>query len=245
MFLIILILASICVGSFFNALVWRIGHNESITQGRSKCPHCQRQIAWYDLVPVLNFVWLCGKCRRCHQSISWQYPLVELGTVLVLVWLYLHFGLSNQFWVAALATLFLIPIFLTDLRYRIIPDRIVVPGIVIITAMQIWFGADVINIFIAMVVGAGFFLWQYILSRGRWIGAGDIGLGALMGVILGWPHILIAFALAYLSGAAVGITMMFFKQKTSAFQLPFAPFLVSATFITFIFGQAIQQFFGR
>lgn len=243
--MIVIILGGLIVGSFFNALVFRIGHNESIVHGRSKCPHCEKTIAWYDLVPVLSFLWLHGKCRNCQHAISWQYPLVEVGTVLALMCLYLHFGLSNQFWIAGLATLFLIPIFLTDLRYHVIPDRIVIPGIIIVVVVHIWFGADVLNIFMAMVVGAGFFLWQYILSRGRWIGAGDIGLGALMGAVLGWPNILIALALAYLAGALIGIGLMIFKKITVAGRLPFAPFLATATFITILYGEYIQRLLAQ
>ena len=246
MFTIILIIVlGLCFGSFLNALVWRVGHSESIVRGRSKCPHCEKAIVWYDLVPMLSFIWLRGMCRNCRQVISWQYPLVELVTSVALVLLYAVFGLSNEFFVAALTTLFLIPIFLTDLRYKIIPDRIVVLGIIIILAVQIWAGAGVTNLLAAIAIGVGFFAWQYILSRGQWIGAGDIGLGALMGVTLGWPNILVALTTAYLGGAIVGIALMGLKKTVAATQLPFAPFLTTATFFTILYGKNIITFFQQ
>lgn len=245
MITVILIITGLCLGSFLNALAWRVGHQESIVHGRSRCPQCQKQLRWFDLIPVLSFGWLRGRCRDCQASISWRYPLVELGTMGAILWLHVNFGFTSMFYLGLMAVLWLVPIGLVDGYHKIIPDKIILSGIIIILATQIWFGTDIYKLILAMAVGAGFFLWQYILSRGRWIGAGDIGLGALMGVILGWPNIVVALALAYLGGALVGVGLVVSKKMTQTASLPFAPFLSVATFVTILYGAKIISVFQQ
>lgn len=236
MILAFITLFGLCLGSFFNALAYRIGTKQSIAHGRSKCPHCETTIAWRDLVPVLSFLLLRARCRNCHQAISWQYPLVELATAAALVALYVRFGLTPEFWVAAVVTLFLVPIFLTDWRYYLIPDSLSVTGLVAVFGLQLWFGVSLQSLLWGILVGAGFFAWQYILSRGRWIGAGDIRLGALMGTALGLSRTLVALFLAYISGAIVALVFIARRQKQADSRLPFGTFLVVATFVTLLFG---------
>lgn len=229
----------LCLGSFLNALAYRLGTNQSIIRGRSQCPQCKTAIAWYDLIPVLSFLWLRAKCRHCHTSISWQYPLVEIVTAVALVSLYVRFSLTPEFWLAAATTIFLIPIFLTDWRYYLIPDSLSVSGLVVVTGFQLWFGTGVKSLVFGVLVGAGFFAWQYVLSRGRWIGAGDIRLGALMGAALGVSRTLVALFLAYIGGALVALILIARGQKRAGSHLPFGAFLVVATFVALLYGAEI------
>ena len=196
-----------------------------------------------DLVPVLSWFWLKGQCRYCHQKISWQYPAVEIITAICFVWLYLAFGLSAQFFIAALTTCFLIPIFITDARNYSIPDSISVPGILIIFLTQLYVGASWFNLILAAAIGGGFFLFQYLISRGRWIGAGDIRLGALMGVALGFPGIIVALALAYIGGAIIALILIGFGKKQFASQVPFGTFLTVATFLTLVSGHKLINWY--
>ncbi len=234
-----IILIGLCLGSFLNALAYRVGTNQSIVPGRSKCPCCGVTIAWRDLIPVISFLLLRARCRNCRQPISWQYPLVELITATALVVLYLRFDLTPEFVVAAVTTLFLIPIFLTDWRYYIIPDSLSIPGLIMVTGLQLWFGASLKSLALGVFVGAGFFAWQYILSRGRWIGAGDIRVGALMGAALGLSRTLVALFLAYIGGAIVALILIARGQKQPSSRLPFGTFLTIATFVALLCGAQI------
>lgn len=231
-----LILFGLILGSFFNAWALRTVKNESIIKGRSKCSACNHQLSWCDLVPVISFVFLKGRCQYCHQSISWQYPAVELVTAILFLGLYVKFGLSFNFFFTALTTSFLLLIFLTDARAYVIPDKFSWSGIIIILMMQIWRHADLGNLSLAALIGGGFFLLQYVISRGRWIGAGDIGLGVLMGIILGFPLILIALALAYIGGTILVLLLIVLGKKPVNSQIPFGAYLAVATFITLIWG---------
>jgi len=199
----------LCLGSFINALVYRL--YEEIPLGgkaRSICPKCKKQLRWQDNIPLLSFVFLLGKCHFCQEKISWQYPAVELITGgLFLLSLLLTMEQWNN---GAMISLFhcfivlyqwfivsvLITIFLFDLKYSLIPDIISLPAIVVVFAAKILFLSPQFSIFnfqflcFSAIIGGSWFALQYFLSKGRWVGGGDIRLGILMGLILPWPHVL-------------------------------------------------------
>ena len=107
---IIIIIFGLVIGSFLNAFIYRLNIKKSVFKGQSFCPHCRHQLAPYDLIPVLSFIFLRGSCRYCHKKISWQYPLVELATALSFLAFYCQFGLNGQALFHALITCFLIVI---------------------------------------------------------------------------------------------------------------------------------------
>lgn len=241
--LLFIICIGLAMGSFINALVYRISRNESIVAGRSKCPACRHQLAWFDLVPLISFFFLRGQCRYCHREISLQYPLVEFITAGSLACLYLVFGNSANFLFFAMVVLFLIPLFFADALYYIVPDSISIPAIVIVLAIQFFRGADMLHIFYAMMIGGGLFLFQYLFSKGRWVGEGDIRIGILMGAILGIPQILVALFIAYVGGAFLGFILIASGHKQMSSRVPFATLLTVATFITMLFGNSIINFY--
>lgn len=169
-------------------------------------------------------------------------PLLCLST------LHLAFGFSQQFAFAATLTLLLIPIFLTDILFYLIPDALTIPAIGAILVFQIVRGANLKNLAIAALIAGGFFLLQYIISSGRWIGSGDIRLGILMGVSLGIAKTLVALFIAYVGGALIALLLIAFKQKELSSKIPFGVFLTVATFVSLIFGDQISdtylQFLG-
>jgi len=165
----------LALGSFFNVVIWRIHSLKSIIKPRSFCPNCRSSIKWVDNIPLISFLMLRGKCRHCQKSISWQYPLVEFSTGLLFAWLYTVFGLTPIFFSLVIFTSFLIILFVYDARYYIIPDQISLPAIVIAFIVNIFLGVSWLNLLIGMVLGAGFFLFQFLISGGRWIGGGDWG----------------------------------------------------------------------
>lgn len=155
--------------------------------------------------------------------------------------LYFAFDFSQQFAFAATLTLLLIPIFLTDALFYLIPDALTIPAIGVILVFQIVRGANLKNLAIAALIAGGFFLLLYVISSGRWIGSGDIRLGILMGVSLGIAKTLVALFIAYVGGALIAFILIAFKQKKLQSKIPFGIFLTAATFVSLIFGDQISN----
>ena len=243
------------IGSFINCLLWRLHEEESIL-GRSYCPRCKKQIAWYDNIPVLSFLFLRGKCRKCKQKISFQYPLVELITgVLFSLVFYLNFQISNfefifndsKFIIQLARDLFfvsvMIVVFIYDLKWYMILDKITLPSIIIIYFLNIYLGYDWKILLFSGLIGGGFFLIQFIISKGRWIGGGDIRLGFLMGVMFSWPLVLLAIFIGYLIGSFISIILVLISRKRWNSKVPLGIFLTASSFITLIWGKQILSWY--
>ena len=260
----IIFIFGLCVGSFINCLVWRLNQKKTIL-GRSICPKCKKQIAWYDNVPLLSFILLKGKCRNCKREISWQYPAVELTTSILFVIAFLvNFQFSIPSTLDNFQTIFnwqfstpstimflrdilfisiLIIIFIYDLRWQLILDKITLPAMAVALGLNLWLGMNWINLLLAAGIGGGFFLAQYLVSRGRWIGGGDIRLGVLMGLMLGWPQILVALFLAYVSGSIIGIGLLATGRKQWSSRVPFGAFLSAATIVAMLWGEEMLHWY--
>jgi len=237
----------LCVGSFLNVVVYRLNHGLSPLLGRSICPKCKKKIPWQDNIPLLSFVFLGGRCRFCKKSISLQYPLVELATGILFVVDYQ--GLSGtirdyQGWLNLVYYLFLtsvlIAIFVSDFRYQTIPDKIVYPAILISFLYPIPYTLYPIP---AALGAASFFLALVLITRGKGMGLGDVKLAGLMGLVLGWPKIIIALYLAFLTGAIAGVILVLIGKKRFGEHIPFGPFLVGATWISILWGEAFWQLY--
>jgi len=204
-----------------------------------------------DLIPLLSFVLLKGKCRYCKNNISWQYPLVELGTaILFILGFFKYFNtadLATSVLVSFIAYLiycsFLIIIFVYDLKHYLILDKIVLPAVLIAFLFNFSLGVSLFNLLLASIIVAGFFLFQFIVSRGKWIGGGDIRLGFLMGAILGWPNAIVALLLAYVMGSIISLLLIAFKLKKWGDHLPFGTFLSLATVLTILYGTEILNWY--
>ena len=261
-FYLFIFLFGLAVGSFLNCIIYRLEKNESFLKGRSYCPHCKHILAWQDLIPILSFLILRGKCRYCGKRISLQYPLVELATgILFFSIFYSTFQHSNiptlqqfiQFFYLSIVSCFLIIIFVYDLKHYLIPDKVIYPAIAIAFIYQIIsnfqfpisitnFQFQITNFYFSILSALGaaaFFLLIFLVSRGKWIGFGDVKLGFLMGLFLGFPKILVALFFAYLIGAIIGIGLVLAKKKTLKSEVPFGPFLVTGTFISLFWGNIL------
>ncbi|MEK7644425.1 MAG: prepilin peptidase [Patescibacteria group bacterium] len=236
-------------GSFLNAMEWRLGQAVSLG-GRSLCPQCRKKIKWYDNIPILSFLILRGRCRFCGGRISWQYPAVELlialGWTAIVVYATPEMGLPNLlitayqcfiFWIFAF-------IFIFDLKYGEVLDSFTLIPAVLSVLLSIAFGWNSWqNILVAMAIGGGFFAVQYFISKGKWIGGGDIRIGILMGAILGWPNILAALILAYVGGAIVSLGFLAVKKKTLSDSTPFGTYLSVATILIFFAGDGLVNWY--
>lgn len=147
-YLFIFVFGTIC-GSFLNCVIYRLEIGESFLKGRSYCPHCKHVLTWQDLIPIFSFLILKGKCRYCHQKISWQYPLVELATGILFVSTLIYFFSKTSILVNSAMTeltsiyylviaCFLIIIFVYDLKHYIIPDKVIYPAIAIAFLYQLF-----------------------------------------------------------------------------------------------------------
>ncbi|MFH1366927.1 MAG: prepilin peptidase [Patescibacteria group bacterium] len=240
---LLVIIFGLIVGSFLNAVIYRLHQGKSFIRGRSFCPQCGHSLSAMDLVPILSFILLGGRCRYCDKKISWQYPLVEFFVAVSFVIIYFTYGWSLQFVFYLIITAFLALIFVYDLKYHLILDKVSLPALFLAFIFSLILKMPVLEILIGLVIGAGFFFLQFTLSRGKWVGGGDIRLGGLMGAALGWQKLLAALFLAYISGSLVSLFLIIFRRKTMKSRLPFGPFLVVAAFVCLIFGQAIIDWY--
>ncbi len=237
---LLVFILGVSLGSFVNVLVIRLAANEKI-DGRSHCRSCGRQLAWYHNIPLLSFLVLQGKCVWCRSAISWQYPIVELSTGLLFLLGVFIMPAYDWLWLASYFVLvsYAVTLFLFDLRFKVLPDVITISGTVILFLLNLLRGVSWPSLLAAILLAAGFFALQYLISRGRWIGSGDIRLGALMGAALGWPGVVVALVVAYWLGAAVGLGLILFKNYGAKSELPFGTMLTFATVATFLWGEAM------
>lgn len=247
-----LILAiGIAFGSFLTMLIPRIYKEESgIFLGRSHCFACKKQLKARDLIPVFSYLWNRGKCRFCKQSISTLYPLIEITTGVVFALIYWKFPFESvselpltAFYL--LISLILIFTFFYDLKYLEISDRILIPGIVIAIIGALSFGVtpNITSALIGMAIGVSFFLIQILISRGKWVGGGDIRIGAFMGALLGWQMVLAALVISYIIGSIVTIPLLLIGKEKLGNKVPLGPFLVTGTFVTIFAGEQIINWY--
>jgi prepilin signal peptidase PulO-like enzyme (type II secretory pathway) len=259
---IFIFLLGLCIGSFLNCFIYRLEKGKSL-KGRSFCPHCKHILSWYDLFPVLSFLFLGGKCRYCKKNILIQYPLVEVVTGLIFLLIFnLKFEIFNQFEISKFLNIIflfyiasvLIIIFVYDLKHYIIPDKVLWPAIAIAFIYQLFsnFKFQIVNYLLAVVIAAGFFLVIFLISKGKWMGFGDVKLAVLMGLLLGFSNVLAALFLAFFFGAIIGIILMIFGRKSASAdgggwrmksEIPFGPFLITGTFIAMLYGNQIIHWY--
>jgi len=232
------------IGSFINVLVFRARINEPIT-GRSFCPHCKKQLKWYELVPVLSFISQLGKCRSCKKRISWQYPLVELGTGILFAFFAAHYFFlpTTLIWLWLISIL-LVALFVYDLKHLELPDNWVLLLTILVVAGTLIFSRDTIVIRALSGLGlALLFYAMYALSMGRWIGGGDVKIAFALGMFVGLPGVLVLLGLAYVSGALVGLYLMAKSKAKGNTAVPFGPFLIGAAIISFIYSDQLAQWY--
>ncbi|KPJ57160.1 hypothetical protein AMJ49_02490 [Parcubacteria bacterium DG_74_2] len=242
-------LFGLILGSFLNCVIYRLKSGKSFLKGRSFCPSCKHTLFFKDLIPVFSFLILRGKCRYCGKKISWQYPLVEIVTALIFLGTFNQFPISNfQNFVNLFFMLYvscsLIVIFFYDLKHYIIPDQVIYPAI-LISAIFLFLHpkSQILNSIYSALGASLFFLSIYLISKGKWMGFGDVKLAFLMGLFLGFPKILVALFFSFFIGAIIGIGLILAKKKTLKSEVPFGPFLVAGTFIALFFGENIISWY--
>ena len=228
------------MGSFINVLVDRLIHGESI-MGRSHCDHCKKTLEWIDLFPIFSYIFIGGKCRRCHVKLSLQHPTVEvltgllyLGTWIVapLSSLILYWGIVSCAWI----------IFLSDLRYKLISDYTQLSLFLCILFQKILEKASIFSLLGDAAAGLAVSLpigLIYVVTNERAMGLGDVILAAIIGFSLGVGKGLIALYISFLAGAIVGAALLIQRKKGMKSEVPFGPFLIVGMMIAGVWGDTL------
>lgn len=250
---LLLILAAGCIGltigSFLNALVYRMYNGISIVRGtdgraaRSFCPHCRHTLSALDLIPVVSYLVLGGKCRYCHKPIHWQYPVVELAAGVLCGIAAWRFGAQIDTPIVALYFIGLLFIFLYDLKYQLILDSVTLPFMPIVFVLSLVRGYTWSDLLLGAAFGGGFFAFQYVVSRGKWIGGGDIRLGVLLGFMLGFRVTVLALFLAYIVGACVAVYLLIAKRADLQSKVAFGTFLSASAVVCLLWGTSMVEWY--
>lgn len=249
LFFVWIFIFGLIIGSFLNCLIWRLYKNETLS-GRSYCPHCRKAIAWHDNIPLLSFIILRGRCRQCREKISWQYPLVELTTAVLFLLTFRADSLSPDLFLLLLRDWFLIItliiIFVYDFRWQLIPMTVVWTMGAIILILNLLLGLSWLSLLFFALLGTIFFLIQYILTKKRGVGEGDIWLGALLG--LSFPaadRLLLIMLISYSLGATVSLILLARQKKGWKSPIALGPFLALGAIITLIWGEQLIAWYLR
>lgn len=242
-------LLGLLIGSYLNSWMWRVHNNQWRLGGRSKCVHCGRELAWHENIPLLSFLALGGKCKTCKQKIPLDYFLVELCTPLILVgvtYFHLNYIPLNpwHYFRDIFFSIVLISIFVYDYKYMEIRSGVVYGGTIIAFIINHFYLLfTVYSLLLGIAIGGGFFLVQYLISKGKWIGGGDVRLGFMMGALLGWPGILIALFVGYVGGTIVSMPQLILKKKNMNSEIPFGTFLSVGALVALTWGQIFLQWY--
>lgn len=240
---IFLFILGLFIGSFLNCVAYRLNKEESFVRGRSYCPHCKKTICWYDLLPVISYAFLRGRCRNCKKLISIQYPLAELATGLAFALVAMNYSNIYELIYLLVVSCFLILIFIYDLKHYLIPDKFLIPAIGVVVVYSLIFGRGLLTPLLAGLLPAGFFLLLFVVSMGKWIGLGDVKLAVFMGLVLSWPNILVALFLACFAGGIIGLILIVFQRKELKSEIPFGPFLTMGTFVALLWGDILIKWY--
>jgi len=243
--LIIIFIFGTIIGSFLNVFVLRYNTGMSFVTGRSRCFSCSKDLNWYELIPLLSFLMLRGKCLNCKSKISYQYPIVEGLTGIIFAGLLLILGLTPILALYLVIASLLIAMAVYDFKHKIIPDGMVYTFIILSFVVLCLthpltelFGLPISMDLLAGPILFAFFAFFWLVSGGKWMGFGDAKLALGVGFLLGFSGGVFAIMLAFWIGAIFSLFIMFFQKiKISNLKLslkseiPFAPFIILGLFI--------------
>jgi len=230
---IVLFFFGLTAGSFLNVLIYRLPRKEPVVFSRSFCPSCRQRLGWADLIPLVSFFWLRGRCRYCGSPISRRYPAVELlGGLLTVLWGTKWHGVEGGP-VFLLLTYALLGIAFIDWEYKIIPNRLTVPLLLAGLVFKAWTGELAAAIIGGLTGGGILFLVAVLYPRG--MGMGDVKLLAMLGVYLGWERVLFVLFTACWLALVVAVVLIFLKKATRKDPFPFGTFLSIAALLVLYF----------
>ena len=235
------------IGSFLNVCIHRLPLGVSIVWPSSACPHCKRELSWYENIPVVSFLALRARCRTCKAPISIRYPFVEALTCALFVWAWLTFGPGALFASRVVFGCVLIVLFATDLEHQLLPNAITLPAIVAGFAFSFFTEPGWVSSLIGILAGGGVLYAVAVLyfwvRREEGLGMGDPKMLAMIGAFLGWKLTLVTLMLASLTGSVVGIGLMIAGRGTMKYALPFGCFLAIGAACAATFGPGLLDWY--
>lgn len=257
-FLIFSFLLGAIIGSFLNVVILRLPNSKKLS-GRSACPACGHPLAPKDLFPVFSFLWLRGNCRYCKAKISSRYFVIELITALTFAFVAFFMSPTDMLGLlevfrAWFVVSVLIVVFIIDYEHFLILDKVVFSASGILLVMNIAldilahrFSLGVLGLTLAGIIGSlvtgGFLLAIWLISKGKWIGFGDVKFMLFMGQVLGFPGAIVGFFLSFFLGTIFSIPLLLFGKKNMKSKLPLGTFLSVGTFITMLYGNEILNWY--
>lgn len=244
-YLIYSVILGLIIGSFLNVCIYRIPREESVSFPPSHCTNCGYRLRWFDLIPVISYLFLRGRCRKCGEKISLIYPVIEMLTGILFGILYLKYGFTIEFF--KFASLFsvmivigMIDYFTTDVYFKTIVFGAIL-GVVFLLIEKIYNKPSLTYIFGALL-GAGVIWIIYILTKA--MGEGDIEICFVAGLFLGFKLTTIMILLSFILGGFIGFVLILFKIKDRKDYIPFGPFISIATIVTVLYGEAILKWYS-
>jgi leader peptidase (prepilin peptidase)/N-methyltransferase len=245
--LTIVSLLGLAIGSFLNVVIHRLPRHESLVSPGSRCPSCGHQLRAIDNVPVLSYLLLGGRCRKCRIRISARYPAVEVVTAVLFALHYVMFGWTPLLAIRLLFSAALVALFAIDLEHRLLPDAITLPGIVVGLAASLFLPPGLRDAVIGMLGGGGV-LWligeaYYRYAGEEGMGGGDVKMLAMIGAFLGWKLVLITLVFSSIAGAVIGLLVIALRRGDMKYALPYGTFLAIAAAIASLYGDGIFRWY--
>jgi leader peptidase (prepilin peptidase)/N-methyltransferase len=244
---IVFAFVGLCIGSFLNVVIHRLPRGASVVTPPSRCPNCDYLLRWYDNVPVLSWVFLRGRCRKCGTPISIRYPIVEILTMLVFLLHLWVFGWSVLMAVRVVFATALVALFAIDLEHHLLPDKITLPGIVVGLIVSLVVPPGIVDSILGTLLGGGV-LWAigeayYRYAGQQGMGGGDVKMLAMVGAFLGWKLVLVTLVLSSVAGSLIGVLVIALKRGDMKHALPYGTFLALGALAASLVGDRILAWY--
>ena len=255
--ILVFVLFGLFTGSFLNVCIDRLPRGQSIVYPPSHCAGCGHKLGFFDLFPLFSYLWLRGRCRYCQVTIPRRIPIVEGVTGFLFALVYWKYGLRPELAIALVYSCILLVIFVIDLETMYVLSVVVYPAMALALVFSLFWpgigdwglgiGGRLASALLGGVIGSMAMVLPYLLSRVIYhregMGKGDIQLGALVGLMNGYPFVLAALFLAIIGGGLVASMLLLFKVKKRTDAIPFGPFLAASAMVTLLWGQAILEWY--
>lgn len=236
--LLFIFLTGLAIGSFLNVCITRLPQEKSIVFPPSRCPNCRHKLSAVDLIPIMGYLFLRGRCRYCKSHISIRYPFVEILTAASFVFVYLKNGLSINLFFGLLFISLLIVIFFSDLETQIIPDPLNIIGVIgglIFYFLRKDFYWPIFGLMLGIIIMSAIYFIGLFLYKREALGIGDIKLGAMLGAFLGAEKVIYSIFLSYILGAIIALALIIFRIRKKEDLIPFGPFMALAAVILYFY----------
>jgi len=243
----ILAVLGLAVGSFLNVCIHRIPRGQSLNSPPSRCPFCECRLRWIDNIPVLSYLLLGGRCRKCRARISIRYPIVELITMALFVIHGVVFGWSALLVPRLAFACAMVVLFAIDLEHQLLPNAITLPGIVVGLIASAVLPPGIVDALIGAAIGGGV-LWligeaYFRYSGQEGMGGGDVKMLAMIGAFLGWKLVLVTLVLSSVAGSLIGLSVIVLRKGGMKYALPYGTFLALGALVASLAGDAIVNWY--